>query len=160
MLEDADLSCSVLDAQALEEAKVDFRQSLATCPEVPQKRHSLLSRWHCRSWGISLPSFLRFEERSGVDFFGSEEEPLPWVEPELSFCLDLDLPDLLSNLAELDLLSDLFPEEPEARVSRESSPFHSQYRASIAWTSLWSPARVFGLSWWTISSLICLANPL
>ena len=95
-----------------------------------------------------------------MDFFGSEEEPLLWVEPELSFCLDLDFPDLLSDLAESDLLSDLFPEELEVRVSRESSPFHSQYRASIAWTSLRSPARVFGLLWWTISSLIHLANPL
>ena len=49
VLEDADLSCSVLDAWALEEAEVDFGQSLATCPEVSQKRHSLLSRWRCRS---------------------------------------------------------------------------------------------------------------
>src|SRR5882672_8456904 len=48
-LEDADLSCSVLDAWALEEAEVYFGQSLETCPEVPQKRHSLLSRWHCCS---------------------------------------------------------------------------------------------------------------
>ena len=93
-----------------------------------------------------------------MDFFGSEEEPLLWVELELSFCLDLDLPDLLSDLVESDLLSDLFPEEREAWVSQESSPFHSQYRASIAWTSLWSPARVFSLLWWTISYLIHLAN--
>ena len=34
MPEDADLSWSVLDAQALEKAKVDFGQSLATRPEV------------------------------------------------------------------------------------------------------------------------------
>src|SRR5882672_5433089 len=119
MLEDMDLSCSVLDAQALEEAEVDFGQSLVMCLEVPQKRHSLLSRQRCRSWGISLLSFPSFEERSGVDFFRSEEEPLLWVEPELSFCLDLYLLDLLS-----DLLSDLFPEEPEAQFSWESSPFH------------------------------------
>ena len=31
---------------ALEEAKVDFGQSLVTCPEVPQKRDNLLSRQH------------------------------------------------------------------------------------------------------------------
>ena len=43
----ADLSWSFLDAQALEEAEVDFGQSLVTCPEVPQKRQSLLSRWCC-----------------------------------------------------------------------------------------------------------------
>src|SRR5882672_4192882 len=47
--EDADLSCSVLEAQALEEAEVDFGQSFATCLEVPQKRHSLLSRQRCCS---------------------------------------------------------------------------------------------------------------
>src|SRR5882672_2697962 len=47
--EDTDLSCSVLEARALEEAEVDFGQSLATCPEMPQKRHSLLSRRRCRS---------------------------------------------------------------------------------------------------------------
>ena len=49
VLGDVDLSCSVLDAWALEEAEVDFGQSLATCLEVPQKRHSLLSRRRCRS---------------------------------------------------------------------------------------------------------------
>src|SRR5882724_11934349 len=134
------------------------------CPEVPQKRQSLLSRWCCLSWGVSFPSFPSFKERSGVvDFFCSEEEPLPWVEPELLFfCLELEEPllDLLSDLLELDLCSDLFPEDPEAWVSQESSPFHSQYQASIAWTSFRSPMRVFGFSWWTISSLIHLASPL
>jgi len=52
-----------------------------------------------------------------ADFFCSEDEPLPWVEPELLlFCLELEepLPDLLSDLLELDLCSDLFPEDPEA----------------------------------------------
>jgi len=48
-LVDVDLSCSVFDARALEEADVDFGQSLATCPEAPQKRQSLLSRWRCLS---------------------------------------------------------------------------------------------------------------
>ena len=38
-LEDVDLSCSVLDACGLEEAELDFRQSLAMCLEVPQKMH-------------------------------------------------------------------------------------------------------------------------
>src|SRR5882724_8161785 len=156
--------CSVFDALALEEAEVDFGQSLAMCLEVPQKRQSLLSRRHCLSWGVSFPSFLSFEERLGVvGFFCSEEEPLPWVELELLlFCLELEepLPDRLLDLLESDLCSDLFPEDPEAWVSQESSPFHSQYRASIAWTSFRSPARVFGLSWWTISSLIHLASPL
>ena len=62
VLEDADLSWSVLDAQALEEAEVDFGQSLVTCPEVPQKRQSLLSRWHCHSWGVNFLSFLSFKK--------------------------------------------------------------------------------------------------
>src|SRR5882724_6223608 len=129
------------------------------CPEVPQKRQSLLSRWRCLSWGVSFPSFPSFEERLGtLGFFCSEVEPLPWVEPELwFFCLGLEepLPDLLS-----DLCSDLLPEDPEARVSRESSTLHSQYWASIAWTSFRSPMRVFGFSWWTMSFLMCLASPL
>jgi len=84
-----------------------------------------------------------------VDFFCSEEEPLPWVEPDLLFfCLELEepLPDLLLDLLESDLCSDFFPEDPEARVSWESSPFHSQYRASIAWMSFQSPTSVFGFS--------------
>src|SRR5882724_2361139 len=118
------------------------------CPEVPQKRQSLLI-WCCHSCGVSFPSFPSFKERLGVvDFFCSEEEPLPWVELELLFfCLELEEP-------LPDLCSDLFPEDPEAWVSWESSPFHSQYCASIAWMSFWSPARVFGLLWWTILSLI------
>src|SRR5882724_2943597 len=156
--------CSVFDTLALEEAEVDFGQSLAMCPEVPQKRQSLLSRWCCLSWGVSFPSFPSFKERSGVvDFFCLEEEPLPWVEPELLlFCLELEEPflDLLSDLLELDSCSDLLPEDLEAQVLWESSPFHSQYHALIAWMSFWSPARVFGLLWWTISSLICLVSPL
>jgi len=87
---DTDLSWSVLDAQALEEAEVDFGQSLVTCPEVPQKRQSLLSRQHCHSWGVSFPYFPSFEQRSGmVNFFCLEVEPLPLVEPELLFfCLE------------------------------------------------------------------------
>ena len=98
-----------------------------------------------------------------VDFFCSEVEPLPWVEPELLFfCLELEepLPDLLSDLLESDIGLDLLPEapeDPEAQVSWESSPFHSEYCALIAWTSFWSPVRVVGLSWWIISSLRWLA---
>jgi len=129
-----DLSCSVFDARALDEAEVDFGQSLATCPEAPQKRQSLLSRWHCLSWGVSFPSLLSLEDRLGVvAFFCSEVEPLLWVEPELVFfCFEEPLPDLLSDLLELDLGSDLFLEDPDARVSRETSLCRSQYHASIA----------------------------
>ena len=61
-----------------------------------------------------------------VDFFCSEVEPLPWVEPELLlFCLDCEEPllDLLLDLLESDLCLDLFPEDLEAQVLRESSPF-------------------------------------
>ena len=54
MPEDTDLSWSVLDAQTLEEAKVYFLQSLVTCPEVPQKRQSLLSRQCCNTLMHSL----------------------------------------------------------------------------------------------------------
>jgi len=83
--------------------------------------------------------FPSFKERSGVvDFFCLEEEPLPWVEPELLlFCLELEEPflDLLSDLLELDSCSDLLPEDLEAQVLWESSPFHSQYHALIAWMS-------------------------
>jgi len=45
-----------------------------------------------------------------VDFFCSEEELLPWVEPELLFfCLELEEPflDLLLDLLESDLCLDL-----------------------------------------------------
>jgi len=49
MLEDADLSCSSAGCSGFGEAEVDFGQSLAMCPEVPQKRHSLLSRQRCCS---------------------------------------------------------------------------------------------------------------
>src|SRR5882724_4045649 len=79
-LVDADFSWSVFDTLALEEAKVDFGQSLAMSLEVPQKRQSLLSRWCCLSWGIIFLSFPSLEERSGVvDFFCSEVEPWLWV---------------------------------------------------------------------------------
>ena len=82
--EDADFPWSVLDSQALEEADVDFGNSLATCPEVPQKRQSLLLRQHCCSWGVNLLSFPSFKEMSGVvDFFCLEVDPLLLVEPEL-----------------------------------------------------------------------------
>src|SRR5882724_13599706 len=64
------------------------------CPEVPQKRQSLLSRRCCLSWGVSFPSFLSFQGRLGVvGFFCSEVEPLPWVEPKLLFfCLECEEP--------------------------------------------------------------------
>jgi len=130
-----------LDAWALEEAKVDFGQSLAMCPEVPQKRQCLLSRWCCHSWGVSVLSFLSFEERLGVvDFFCLEVEPLLWVEPEsFFFCLDCEepFPDLLSDLDESNLFSDLFPEDLEVQISWETSPHCSQYHASIVCMSFW-----------------------
>jgi len=96
-----------------------------------------------------------------VDFFCSEVEPLPWVEPELLFfCLDWEepFPDLLLDLDESDFYSDLFLEVPEVWVSQETSHFHSQYHVLIAWMSFWSPVGVVSLVWWTISSLICLAK--
>src|SRR5882724_10226229 len=158
-----DLSCSAFDARALDESKVDFGQSLVTCPEAPQKRQSLLSRRCCLSWGVSFPSFPSLEDRSGVVGFHLVVEPLFWVEPELVFfCFECEepLPDLLSDLLESDFCLDLFPEDPDARVLWETSPHHSQYRASIACTSFLRPDNIFGLSWWTMSSLIHLASPL
>jgi len=72
-----------------------------------------------------------------VYFFCLEEEPLPLGRAGvvvLLLELEEPLPDLLSDLFELDLCFGL-PEDLEAWVSQESSPFHSQYCASIAWTS-------------------------
>jgi len=45
-LVDMDFLCLVLAAQDLEEAEVDFQQSLVMCLEMPQKRQSLLLRHH------------------------------------------------------------------------------------------------------------------
>src|SRR5882724_11903053 len=160
---DADLSCSAFDAWALDEAEVDFGQSLVTCLEAPQKRQSLLSRQCCLSWGVSFPSLPSLEDRSGVVGFCLVVEPLFWVEPELVFfCFECEEPflDLLSDLLESDFGLDLFPEDPDAQVSWETSPHHSQYHASMACTGFLRLDNVFSLSWWTMSSLICLASPL
>src|SRR5882724_12006927 len=148
---DADLSCSAFDAWALDEAEVDFGQSLATCPETPQKRQSLLSRWRCLSWGVSFPSLPSLEDRLGVVGFHLVVEPLFWVEPELVFfCFECEepLPNLLSDLLELDFSLDLFPEDLDAWVLWETSPHHSQYHASMACTSFLRPDNMFSLSWW------------
>ena len=81
--------------------------------------------------GVSFLSLLSFNEISEVHSLVSEVVPL--VEPELFFCLDEEpLPDLLSDLDGSDLGLDLFPEASEVWVSWETSPCHSQYRASIA----------------------------
>ena len=75
--------------------------------------------------------FAIFDKRLGVGSLGTKV--LPWVEPELFFCLDEELlPDLLSDLDTSDLGSDLFPEDLEVRVSQETSLHHSQYCATIA----------------------------
>ena len=73
-------SCVSLAVQAL--AKAHFGQSFTMWPGAPQKRHRFLSRQHCLSFWVSLPSFLSFEERSGLVFFCSEELPLLCEEPE------------------------------------------------------------------------------
>jgi len=91
-----------------------------------------------------LPSFPRFEERSGVVFFGSEELPLLCEEPkEVLFCLPLDLE---STLAISDF-SDLLVDVPEVVVSQETSAWCSQYWALMAWVSLLRLERVVSLSW-------------
>src|SRR5882724_2368253 len=126
---DADLSGSVLDTLAFDVADVDFGHSLAWCPELPQKRQSLLSIWRCRSCGVSLPSFPNFDERSGVaDFFGSEEDPLPCEEPDwvfFNFEFEEPLPDLESDLVESDFWSALF-RVLDGPASWETSVRHSQ----------------------------------
>ena len=145
-----DLSCSAFDARALDEAKVDFGQSS-------------LSRQCCLSWGVSFPSLPSLEDRSGVVGFHLVVEPLFWVELELVFFgfeCEEPLPNLLSDLLASVFCSDLFPEDLDARVSRETSPCRSQYCASMACTSFLRPDNIFGLLWWTMSSLIHLASPL
>jgi len=57
-----------------------------------------------------------------VGFFCSEVEPLPWVEPECcsSAWNVKNLARLVVRLGRVRLLSVLFPEVPEARVSRDT----------------------------------------
>src|SRR5882724_4213014 len=131
------------------------------------RKHHKRGRACCQdgslSWGVSFPSLPSLEDRSGVVGFRSVVEPLFWVELELVFfCFECEepLPDLLSELLELDFCSDLFPEDPDAQVSWETSPHHSQYHASMACMSFLRPDNIFGLLRWTMSSLICLASPL
>jgi len=45
-VENVDLSCLALAAWALAAAEEALEQSLAICPEMQQKRHRSLSRWH------------------------------------------------------------------------------------------------------------------
>ena len=121
-------SFASLAARAL--ASAHFGQSLAIWWEARQKRQRFLLRWHCLSCWVSLPSLLSFEERSGLDFFGSEELPLFCDEPEdwlEFFCLDCKepLPLLDLELSE-DLLSFLEPEDPVAAASRDFSVFFSK----------------------------------
>ena len=90
-------------------------------------------------------------------------EPLFWVEPELVFFgfeCEEPLLNLLSDLLESVFCLDLFTEDPDAQVSQETSLHRSQYRVSIACMSFLRLDNVFGLSWWTMSSLIRLASPL
>ena len=136
-----------------------LEQSLAMCPELPQKRQRMLLSQHWHSWGISLPSLLSFVMRSEVVSFCAEV--LPCVEPGLFFCfVEEFLLALLSVLDALGLDLDLFLDDSEMQDSQETSPFHSQYCASMPWTSFWRPERVSGLLWLTILSLMHLASPL
>src|SRR5882724_4852506 len=115
-----------------------FRQSLAMCPVVPQRGKA------CCQDGADAPV------------------ELASIFPELLFfCLELEenLPDLLSDL-ELYFCLDLLLKALEVWVLQETSPFHSQFCVSIAWMIFWSPARVVGLFWWTMSSLMHLASTL
>ena len=55
--------------QALVVAEVALEHSLAMCPVLPQNRQRFCSKQCCHSACVSLPSFLSFEERSGLGFF-------------------------------------------------------------------------------------------
>ena len=82
---------------ALEVDEADFGQSLAVWPTPPQNMHKLLSKWCCRSCGVSFPSLPSFSGR---------EAELPED--------DCGLPDLLPlfwlPLFFLELFGLLFPE--------------------------------------------------
>jgi len=91
-----------------------------------------------------------------VGFFCLEVEPFPWVEHELLFfCLECKepFPDLLSDLEEFNFCLVLFPEVPEARVHRI---LHMSFPVSSinSLDKFPEAERVFGFSWWTMSSLI------
>ena len=88
-----------------------------------------MSIQHCHSCGVSLLSFPSFDERSGVvDFFRSEEDPLPCEELDwvfFDFEFEEPLPYFESDLDELDFGSALFPvlDGPDLW---ETSTCHSQ----------------------------------
>ena len=61
---------SVAEAeQVLAVAEVALEHSLAMCPVLLHNRQRFCSKGRCRSACMSLPSFLSFEERSGLGFF-------------------------------------------------------------------------------------------
>ena len=61
---------SVAEAEwALAAAEVALERSLVMCPVLLQNRQRFCLKWHCHSACVSLPSFLSFEERSGLGFF-------------------------------------------------------------------------------------------
>ena len=61
---------SVAEAEwALAAVEVALEHSLAMCPVLPQNKQRFCSKQHCCSACVSLPSFLSFEERSGLGFF-------------------------------------------------------------------------------------------
>jgi len=114
-------------------AELDFGQSLATCSATKEQACCQDSADVPVELLLSFPSLKKGREwwtslfRRGTLALGRAEL--------LLFCLELEepLPDLLSDLLESDLCSDLFPEDPEAQVLRESSPFRSQYHAINSW---------------------------
>jgi len=164
VLEDMDLSWSGLGMLGLwQKLSWISGQSLATCPVVHKRGKA------CCQDSADIPVELAFHlsqvSKKGQEWWTSSVWKLS---PCLGragvvivlFVIGRTFARLVIRPERVRLLLDLFPKDPEAWVSWESSPFHSSIVASIAWMSFRNPVRVFGLLWWTILSLIHLASPL
>ena len=79
------LLVSVVAARALALAllaeEVDLVQLFAVCP-APQNMHKLLSKRHCLSWGVSLPSLPSLSVRGLLEDLDLSFLLLPLLEPE------------------------------------------------------------------------------
>jgi hypothetical protein len=106
----SDFVSVVLVAPPLDAEDKDFRHSLAMWPVCQQKRQRLLSYRHFRSCCVSLPSFPRLSDKSGVFFDGWPElccfcpeedravDFLSEVEGEVRFVFSGALSDLLPEM--------------------------------------------------------------
>ena len=69
-------------ALALLAEEVDLVQLFAVCPAPPQNMHKLLSKWHCLSWGVSLPSLTNLSVRGLLEDLDLSFLLLLLLEPE------------------------------------------------------------------------------